>query len=81
MLIWTIYYYAMQYTGGFVDLKDIIVCGSVGLICVIEYYVDLPGMITSQNKEAVFAVIQKLKEAGAQRADIEKAIEYVCLCG
>lgn len=47
----------------------------------IEYYVDLLGMITSQNKEAVFAVIQKLKEAGAQRADIEKAIEYVCLCG
>ena len=33
MLIWTIYYYAMQYTGGITDLKDTIVCGAVGLIC------------------------------------------------
>ena len=22
ILIWTVYYYAMQYTGGFADLKD-----------------------------------------------------------
>ena len=35
MLIWTIYYYAMRYTGGFADLKDTIICGAVGLICVI----------------------------------------------
>ena len=35
MLIWTIYYYAMQYTGGITDLKDTIVCGAVGLICVV----------------------------------------------
>ena len=35
MLIWTIYYYAMRHTGGFADLKDRIVCGSVGLICVV----------------------------------------------
>lgn len=35
MLIWTIYYYAMRYTGGFADLKDTIICGVVGLICVI----------------------------------------------
>lgn len=33
ILIWTVYYYAMQYTGGFADLKDSIVCGIVGLIC------------------------------------------------
>ena len=26
ILIWTVYYYAMQYTGGFADLKDSIVC-------------------------------------------------------
>ena len=32
ILIWTVYYYAMQYTGGFADLKDSIVCGIVGLI-------------------------------------------------
>ena len=25
ILIWTVYYYAMQYTGGFADLKDSIV--------------------------------------------------------
>ena len=35
MLIWTIYYYAMRYTGGFADLKDTVICGAVGLICVI----------------------------------------------
>lgn len=35
MLIWTIYYYAMRYTGGFADLKDTIIYGVVGLICVI----------------------------------------------
>lgn len=35
MLIWTIYYYAMRYTGGFADWKDTIICGVVGLICVI----------------------------------------------
>ena len=29
ILIWTVYYYAMQYTGGFADLKDSIVCGIV----------------------------------------------------
>lgn len=34
ILIWTIYYYAMRYTGEFADLKDTIVCGIVGLICV-----------------------------------------------
>lgn len=33
--LWTIYYYAMRYTGGFADLKDTIICGVVGLICVI----------------------------------------------
>ena len=31
ILIWTVYYYAMQYTGGFADLKDSIVCGIVCL--------------------------------------------------
>ena len=35
VLIWTVYYYAMQYTGGFADLKDSIVCGIVGLICIV----------------------------------------------
>ena len=35
ILIWTVYYYAMQYTGGFTDLKDSIVCGIVGLICIV----------------------------------------------
>ena len=35
ILIWTVYYYAMQYTGGFADLKDSIVCGIVGLICIV----------------------------------------------
>ena len=34
ILIWTIYYYAMQYTGGFADIKDTAICGTVGLICV-----------------------------------------------
>ena len=37
ILIWTGYYYAMQYTGGFADLKDSIVCGIVGLICCLLY--------------------------------------------
>ena len=36
ILIWTVYYYAMQYTGGFADLKDSIVCGIVGLICIVS---------------------------------------------
>lgn len=34
ILIWTIYYYAIRYTGGISDLKDTIVCGVVGLICI-----------------------------------------------
>ena len=29
ILIWTGYYYAMQYTGGFADLKDRVICGAV----------------------------------------------------
>ena len=39
ILIWTVYYYAMQYTGGFADLKDSIVkaklfCPEIaGLFC------------------------------------------------
>lgn len=47
----------------------------------IEYYIDLPGMITSQNKEAILEVIQKLKETGARQEDIEKAIELISICG
>lgn len=35
MLIWTIYYYAMRYTGGAADFRDTVVCGTVGLICVV----------------------------------------------
>lgn len=35
ILIWTIYYYAMQYTGSFADLKDTIICGAAGLISVV----------------------------------------------
>ena len=35
ILIWTVYYYAMRYTGGFADLKDSIVCGIAGLICIV----------------------------------------------
>lgn len=35
VLIWTIYYFAMRYTGGIADLKDALVCGTVGLICVV----------------------------------------------
>ncbi len=35
VLIWTIYYFAMRYTGGFVDAKDIIVCGIAGLLCIV----------------------------------------------
>ena len=35
VLTWTIYYYAKQYTGGFADLKDTVICGIVGLICVV----------------------------------------------
>lgn len=34
-LIWTIYYYAKRCTGGLVDTTDTIVCGIVGLICVV----------------------------------------------
>ena len=34
ILIWTVYYYAMRYTGGFADLKDTVICGAVALICV-----------------------------------------------
>ena len=34
ILIWTVYYYAMRYTGGFADLKDRVICGAVALICV-----------------------------------------------
>ena len=29
ILIWTVYYYAMRYTGGFADLKDRVICGAV----------------------------------------------------
>lgn len=43
----------------------------------IEYYIDLLGTITPQNKEAILEVVKKLKEAGAQRVDIEKAIELI----
>lgn len=35
MLTWTIYYYAMQYTGGFADINETVVCGAVGLTCVV----------------------------------------------
>ena len=34
-LIWTIYYYAKRYTGGFVDTQDNIVCGMVCFVCVV----------------------------------------------
>ena len=34
ILIWTVYYYAMRYTGGFADLMDRVICGAVALICV-----------------------------------------------
>ena len=34
ILIWTVYYYAMRYTGGFADLNDRVICGAVALICV-----------------------------------------------
>ena len=43
ILIWTVYYYAMQYTGGFADLKDSIVCGIVGLICICLLYTSFLG--------------------------------------
>lgn len=33
-LIWTVYYYAKRYTGGVIDTKDNIVCGIIGLSCV-----------------------------------------------
>lgn len=33
VLIWTIYYYAIKYTGGFADIKDTVLCGAVGIIC------------------------------------------------
>ena len=35
VLIWTTYYYAMRHTGGVADTRDAIVCGVVGLICVV----------------------------------------------
>ena len=47
ILIWTVYYYAMQYTGGFADLKDSIVCGIVGLICIV-FRVNLSRIFTAK---------------------------------
>lgn len=46
----------------------------------IEYYIELLGTVTNQNKESVLNVIRNLKAAGAQRVDIEEAIKLVCIC-
>lgn len=46
----------------------------------LEYYIDLLGTVTNQNKEYVFDVIRNLKAAGAQRIDLEEAIKLVCIC-
>lgn len=46
----------------------------------LEYYIDLLGTVTNQNKESVLDVVQNLKTAGAQRVDLEKAIKLVCIC-
>ena len=41
----------------------------------LEYYIDLLGTVTNQNKESVLDVIRNLKAAGAQRIDLEEAIK------
>ena len=46
----------------------------------LEYYIDLLGTVTNQNKESVPDVIRNLKAAGAQRIDLEEAIKLVCIC-
>ena len=46
----------------------------------LEYYIDLLGTVTNQNKESVLDVIRNLKAAGAQRIDLEEAIKLVCIC-
>ena len=46
----------------------------------LEYYIDLLGTVTNQNKESVLDVVQNLKTAGAQRVDLEEAIKLVCIC-
>lgn len=46
----------------------------------LEYYIDLLGTVTNQNKESVLDVIRNLKAAGAQRGDLEAAIKLVCIC-
>lgn len=46
----------------------------------LEYYIDLLGTVTNQNKESVLDVIRNLKDAGALRVDLEEAIKLVCIC-
>lgn len=46
----------------------------------LEYYIDLLGTVTNQNKESVLDVIRNLKAAGAQRVDLEEALKLVCIC-
>lgn len=43
----------------------------------LEYYIDLLGTVTNQNKESVLDVIRNLKAAGAQRVDLEEALKLV----
>ena len=46
----------------------------------LEYYIDLLGTVTNQNKESVLDVIRNLKAAGAQRVELEETIKLVCIC-
>lgn len=43
-LIWTIYYYAKRYTGGVINIKDNVVCGTVSLICAVIIVIKIVGI-------------------------------------
>jgi len=61
ILIWTGYYYAMQYTGGFADLKDSIVCGIVGLICIVFIVKRTIDFLKNKNRKISVYRIKKMK--------------------
>ena len=55
-------------------ILNIVSAGLSGTL--LEYYIDLLGTVTNQNKESVLDVIRNLKAAGAQRIDLEEAIKF-----
>lgn len=43
-------------------------------MCLIEYYLELPGGMNKDNQGSVLTVIEKLKRAGAEKKDFKPLI-------